>query len=113
MSVRESFTYLVTNMEKVSSERVFHGRKMRPPSPDGVEVDWDTLATAQVQSMLVKTRVVGRRNLKNDIEKVTAKHYFSAIVANNYKLEVMPKHQDDVANKVEVSKILADMTSFI
>lgn len=99
-------------MEKVSSERVFHGRKMRPPSPDGVEVDWDSLATAQVQSMLIKTRVIGRRNLKNDIEKINAIPYFSAVVANKYKLEV-PKHQDDAENKVEVSKILADMTSFI
>lgn len=112
MPGRESFKYLVGNMEKISSQRVFYDRKMRPPSPDGVEVDWDTLATAQVQFMLIKSRIIERRNLKNDIGKA----HSSAIVANKYKLEMphmMPQIQDETQNKVEVSQILADMTSFI
>ena len=100
MRDEDSFYALVGRMEKDSSERVFQTRKMRPPSPDGVIVDWQIVAAEEVQMMLFKSRVVGRHNLKNYI----------ANICNAVPFE--SAHEDLSKKKEEVSNILADMKAF-
>lgn len=93
MPRKESFCALVGQMELTSSIRVFQARKMRPPSPNDEKLDWSIVAARQVVFMLNKSRIVERRNLKKDIEKM------------------MPEVKKNKDEK-EVSTILADMTSF-
>ena len=96
-------------MELESCKRVFKTRWLRPPSPDGMEVDWNFVATAQVKSMLLKARIVGRRNPKSDIEKITP--FFHSIESRGHMEKVLPVEQETKKEKV-VSNILADMASF-
>ena len=105
----ESFYALVGKMEQDSSARVFEKREMRPLSPDGVDVDWSIIAAKEVEIMLLKSRVVERRNLKKNIE-MTVNPLLSKIGAPLNKIKVSKFEDDkDDKKKKEVSNILLGM----